>query len=113
MELWDSTPSVREPFTAVQLFVSLRGAAKAFQDGGSVVRMNPPEHMIATADAQLGLRGQLAAYCVQRTLDAETVPKMDNAQWQELLDRRFPGQRWDRWFGKTPNAIYSVVVVYS
>lgn len=58
----------------------------------------------------LQLNGAIA-YFQGLALEFETVSAMSDAQWKVLLNARFPGQTWRRWFGKTSTAIYSVVVV--
>lgn len=36
---------------------------------------------------------------------------MSDADWNSFLNHRFPGKKWSRWFGKTPDTIHSVVAV--
>jgi len=97
----------------VALFATDVGAAAMAKQMGSVVARNPPRTLVSTADQQLGLNGELMSYFAGRSLDFENVPDMSDAGWKDFLDRRFPGQSWRRWFGRTPSAIYSVVVVES
>jgi hypothetical protein len=95
----------------VVVFVTDVGAARFAKQSGSAVQRLPPRTMIPTADAQLGLNGALVSYMEGKPLPFEDAPEMDGTAWEAFLNRRFPGQQWQRWFGKTATAIYSVVVV--
>lgn len=97
----------------VVIFVTDVGVAKSAKQFGSFVQRIPPRTMIPTTDAQLGLNGALIAHMTDRPFAFEDAPEMDSSEWEAFLNRRFVGQRWDRWFGNTPSAIYSVVVVRS
>lgn len=97
----------------VVIFVTDRGAAKIAKQMGSVVQRIPPRTMIPQADTQLGLGGELVRYMEGRTMVFEDAPEMDDSRWATMLNARFPRRRWDRWFGSTPSAVYSVVVLSS
>jgi len=97
----------------VALFVTDIGAAAMARQMGSHVTRTAPRSLVPTADRALGLGGQLESYLAGKSLQFENVPDMSDAEWKQFLDGRFPGQTWSRWFGKTPSAIYSVVVVES
>lgn len=103
------------PNSAIQetvVYVTDIGAALAARQAGGAVRRVPPKTMISTADAQLGLNGSLLSYMDGRGLKLESAPEMSSAEWDAFLNQRFTGRSWRRWFGKTPTAIYSVVVVF-
>jgi len=95
----------------VVIFTTDLGAARFARLSGSIIQRTPPRTMIPTADAQLGLNGALLAYMEGHALEFEDAPEMDSNEWQQFLNCRFPGQEWDRWFGKTTSTMYSVVVV--
>ena len=95
----------------VALFVTDIGAAAMARQMGSHIARTAPRSLVPTADRALGLGGQLESYLAGQPLQFENVPEMSDAEWKQFLDGRFPGQTWSRWFGKTPSAIYSVVVV--
>lgn len=96
----------------VAVFVTDIGtAAEATRAGRQVLRV-APRTTIPTADAALGLNGALISHFADRPMTFEDAPLMSDAQWQAFLDRRLSGRPWKRWFGKTPTAIYSVVVAF-
>lgn len=95
----------------VAVFATDVGAAKTARSLGSIVQRVPPRTMFQTADSQLGLNGALVTYMADKPLEVEDAPEMSDADWKQFLNARFPGKQWNRWFGKTPNTIYSVVVV--
>lgn len=99
--------------TDVALFVSDIGFAETARQHGSAIIRVPPRSTISTADAALGLGGALIEYIGNRSIDWENVPRMNDQEWSRFLNTRFPGKSWRRWFGKTPSAIYSVVVIES
>jgi len=94
----------------VALFVTDIGFAAMARQSGSTVARTVPNKLIPSADAGLGLNGALVSYCAGRSLEIENVAKMSDQEWSRLLDARFSGRPWRRWFGKTPSAIYSVAV---
>lgn len=99
------------PISTVVVFATDLGAAKMARKSGSVVQRLPPKTMFQTADAKLGLNGALVTFMVNESYEIEDAPEMSDADWSATLNKRFPGKKWDRWYGKTPNTIYSVVVV--
>lgn len=103
--------SKEEALTTVVVFATDVGAAKLARQSGSVVQRVPPKTMFQTADTQIGLGGALVTYMSNRSYEIEVAAEMSDAEWSAMLDKRFAGKKWDRWFGKTPNTIYSVVVV--
>jgi hypothetical protein len=96
----------------VTIFVTDIGAAAAFKQGGSIIARTPPKTMIPTADSALGLNGALISHFENRPMEYESAPMMSDSEWKTFLDQRFQGREWKRWFGKTPSAIYSIVVVF-
>lgn len=95
----------------VALFTADVGSAAMARKQGSIVSRIPPKTLIPAADEGLKLNGALVAHFNGRDLEFENVPTMSDRQWDDFLGARFPPQTWRRWFGKTANTIYSVVVV--
>lgn len=71
----------------------------------------PPKTLISTADAALELKGALISHFASQAMTFEDAPVMSDEQWKAYLDSRFSQGQWQRWFGKTPSAIFSIVVV--
>lgn len=97
--------------TDAAFFVTDLGAASLARHLRATVQRMPPRSLVAQADARMELSGALVSYMSGRSLCLENVPEMGEQEWKSFLDRRFCGQTWWRWFGKTRTAMYSVVVV--
>jgi len=101
-----------QPKIDVVIFVTDIGAAVAAKQAGSIIQRVPPKTMIPTADAALGLNGALISHFATNPMAFEEAPMMSDPEWKAFLDQRFPAREWKRWFGKTPNTIYSVVITH-
>jgi hypothetical protein len=98
----------------VWIFVTNTGEAERLAEKGVAISHIAPNELISRADADLGFEGALISSfnAAGGIITGETVPKMTELEWQSFLNRRVPpGFYWYRWFGQTPTAIYSLVVV--
>ncbi len=78
--------------------------------GGRVV-INPPESLMALADEDLDLHGELRAFDGDRAL--EYVGYKTDLDWREFIRSRFPGQPVQVARRVTDNFEYVVVVVFA
>lgn len=98
----------------VYLFATNIGQAKIIAKTGASVSHIAPRELIPRADADLGFKGALISYMnAQGGIHKfEEVPEMTDQKWESSLNQRIPsGYSWYRFFGQSPTALYSVVVV--
>lgn len=98
----------------VFIFVTNIGSAKYFADQGVKVTHLAPKELVPRADQELGFDGALIAYCNTKSpcLVQKDVSKMTDEQWASFITADIAhGRQWYRWYGESPTAIYTVVVI--
>jgi len=98
----------------VLLFVTNIGQAKALSKTGARISHIGPKELFERADAELKFEGDLVSYMSRQggIHILEEVPEMTDQEWEDFINQRVPpGYYWHRFFGQSPTAVYSVVVV--
>lgn len=106
--------SEKGPIKQVQLFASNIGEAKILASRGVGVGHMAPKQLFPRADSEMGFNGRLVSYmqsrdCLNRF---EPVPEMSEEEWVCFINKRIPpGWFWQKWSGRTPTCIYTVLVL--
>jgi hypothetical protein len=96
----------------VAVFVGDNAAQAALSQRSGLIVRNPPNTLIALADDDLNLHGELLAFYGDKAHDVEYVGYKTDADWRDFIRDRFPGQRIECARRVTNMSEYLVVVVF-
>ena len=102
------------PIKQVLLFASNIGEAKILASSGVGVQHMAPKELFPRADIEMGFGGTLVSYMSSRDLlnKFEVVPEMSEEEWVYFINKRIPpGWFWQKWTGRSPTCIYTVLVL--
>ena len=90
------------------LIASLRahGSTVSFLGGADRV----VQKSISDADVYQHLDGELVRHTKAHPPEVTTVDRMEHDAWQQFLNSRRPGSKWERWFATTRDGRWNVVL---